>query len=111
VLHHVPDREQVVREMSRLSRRYVILLEPNRYNPLMFAVFLLIRAERGAVKSCVSRLKAEMEGAGLHMVASLTTGMITQNNTPAWLVPVLRKFDRSIWWGEYIVMIAAKQPS
>jgi 2-polyprenyl-3-methyl-5-hydroxy-6-metoxy-1,4-benzoquinol methylase len=33
VLHHVEDRKQVIREMSRVSRRYVILLEPNRYNP------------------------------------------------------------------------------
>jgi SAM-dependent methyltransferase len=105
VLHHVPDRKQIVREMSRLSRRYVILLEPNRYNPLMLAFSLLVREERGGLKSCVNRLKAELDDAGLRMVASLTTGMISQNNTPASLLPILRKFDRPIWWGEYIVMI------
>ena len=35
LLHHVADREVVIQEMARTSRRYVVLLEPNRYNPLM----------------------------------------------------------------------------
>src|SRR5580658_2239782 len=47
LLHHVADRERVIREMARASRRYVIFLEPNRYNPLMFALSLAVRAERG----------------------------------------------------------------
>jgi hypothetical protein len=33
--------------MSRVSRKYVVLLEPNRYNPLMFAFSLVVAAERG----------------------------------------------------------------
>jgi len=37
LLHHVEDRTEVVREMARVSRRWVILIEPNRYNPLMLA--------------------------------------------------------------------------
>src|SRR5580704_18396826 len=36
LLHHVADRDRVIREMARTSRRYVVLLEPNVYNPLMF---------------------------------------------------------------------------
>jgi SAM-dependent methyltransferase len=109
VLHHVPDREQVLREMNRVSRRYVVLLEPNRYNPLMLAFFLVVRAERGALKSCVRRLENEIRRCDLQIVDTLTAGMISQNNTPARLVPFLRRYDRPIWWGEYIVMIAEKK--
>ncbi len=109
VLHHVPDREHVIREMARASRRYVVLLEPNRYNPLMFAFSLAVRAERGVLKSCMARLDAEVSRCGLRVVKTLTTGMISQNNTPAPLVPLLKRFDRPIWWGEYLVLIAEKK--
>ena len=108
VLHHVPDREQVIREMARTSNRYVVLLEPNRYNPLMFAFSLAVRAERGGLKSCMARLQMEASRCGLRTLKTLTTGMISQNNTPAPLVPLLKRFDRQIWWGEYLVLIAEK---
>jgi hypothetical protein len=32
----------------------------------------------------------------------------SQNNTPQALIPLLRRFDREIWWGEYIVVVAEK---
>ena len=108
LLHHVDDRERVIMEMARTSRRYVALLEPNRYNPLMFALSLAVRAERGVLKSCLSRLDSEVTRCGLRVVKTMTTGMISQNNTPAPLVPLLKRFDRPIWWGEYLVLIAEK---
>lgn len=106
VLHHVEDRERVIREMARTSRRYVVLLEPNRYNPVMFGFALAVRAERGGLKSCMSRLRAEVTRCGLRVIQTLATGMISQNNTPAALVPILKRFDRPIWWGEYLVLVA-----
>ena len=108
VLHHVPEREKVIREMARTSSRFVVLLETNRYNPLMFAFSLAVRAERGGLKSCMARLEAEVGRCGLRTVKTLITGMISQNNTPAPLVPLLKRFDRQIWWGEYLVLIAEK---
>jgi ubiquinone/menaquinone biosynthesis C-methylase UbiE len=108
LLHHVADREGVIREMARTSRRYVVLLEPNRYNPLMFALSIAVRAERGVLKSCMPRLYAEVARCGLKVIHSLTTGMISQNNTPAALLPILKRFDRPIWWGEYLILIAEK---
>jgi SAM-dependent methyltransferase len=109
LLHHVNDREGVIREMVRTSRRYVALLEPNRYNPLMFALSLAVRAERGVLKSSLSRLHSEVARCGLRVIKTLTTGMISQNNTPVPLVPMLKRFDRPIWWGEYVILIAEKR--
>jgi SAM-dependent methyltransferase len=110
VLHHMQDREVVIREMARTSRRYVVLLEPNRYNPLIFGMSLAVREEIGVLKSSLKRLRAELSRSGLHILAHSTTGMISQNNTPLALVPWLKRFDREIWWGEYIVLIAEKSP-
>jgi SAM-dependent methyltransferase len=108
LLHHVPDRDRVVREMCRVSRKHVILLEPNRYNPLMLAFSAVVAAERGGLKSSAKRLRQELAGAGMRVLACRTTGMISQNNTPQALIPLLRRFDRQIWWGEYIVVVAEK---
>lgn len=108
LLHHVPDRDRVVREMCRVSRKHVILLEPNRHNPLMLAFSAVVAAERGGLKSSAKRLRQELAGAGMRVVACRTTGMISQNNTPQALIPLLQRFDRQIWWGEYIVVVAEK---
>jgi ubiquinone/menaquinone biosynthesis C-methylase UbiE len=106
VLHHIDDRLAVVREMTRVSRRYVVLLEPNRYNPLMLGFSLVIPAERGGLKSSLRRLQEELREAGARVTASIVTGMISQNNTPRALVPLLQQFDRPIAWGEYLVTVA-----
>jgi SAM-dependent methyltransferase len=109
LLHHVEDRSRVVREMARVSRRWVILIEPNRYNLLMLAFGVLVPAERGLLTSTRQSNLALLREARLNPVCWMTTGMISQNNTPQLLLPILRRFDREIWYGEYIILIAEKQ--
>lgn len=108
ILHHIADPEAAVREMVRVSRSHVILLEPNRYNPLMALFGLLVREERGLLRSSRGALEALLRRCGVRVTAVLVTGMITQNATPEFLLPMLRVFDRQIWWGEYIVLVAEK---
>ena len=108
LLHHVNDRAKVVEEMARVSRRWVILIEPSRYNPLMLAFGLLVPAERGLLTSTRQSNFMLLAEAGLNPVSSITTGMISQNNTPQSLLPVLKHFDREIWYGEYVIWIAEK---
>lgn len=36
LLHHVEDMDKVLLEMRRVTRKYVVVMEPNRNNPLMF---------------------------------------------------------------------------
>jgi SAM-dependent methyltransferase len=106
LLHHVPDRESVVREMKRVSRKYVVLIEPNRLNPVMFAFSLAVPAERGGLNSSARTLRRLVENNGLTCLSVMTTGMISQNNTPEFLLPFLKRFDKEIIWGEYVVLIA-----
>jgi SAM-dependent methyltransferase len=108
VLHHVDSPEQVVREMARASRRWVILLEPNRSNPVMFAFGLLVKAERASLRSHAGGLRKLAESCGLSVRLCLSTGMISQNNTPAALVPMLRYFDQPFALGEYVIIVAEK---
>jgi SAM-dependent methyltransferase len=111
LLHHVEDRSRVVREMSRVSRQWVILIEPNRNNPLMLGFGLVVPAERGLLTSTRSSNLSLLHNTGLKTVACMTTGMISQNNTPLFVLPLLRRFDREIWYGEYVILIAQKPAS
>jgi SAM-dependent methyltransferase len=106
LLHHVEDRTKVVHEMARVSRRWVILIEPNRYNPMMLAFGLAVPTERGLLTSTKSSNLAILREVGLKPISWMTTGMISQNNTPSVFLPVLKRFDRELWYGEYVVLIA-----
>ena len=57
LLHHVEDLESVVSEMKRVSKKFIVLSEPNRNNPLMALFSVLIREERGQLKFSLSCLK------------------------------------------------------
>ena len=37
LLHHLPEPVRALRELGRVSRRAVVVIEPNATNPLMFA--------------------------------------------------------------------------
>jgi len=43
MLHHVPNPEKALQEMVRVSKKRIIVLECNRYNPLMYVNMTLIQ--------------------------------------------------------------------
>ena len=108
LLHHTSDPGVVVAELARVANGHVVLLEPNRVNPLMLGFSLLVREERGGLRSSRRFLERLLERSGLGVVRCRAMGMISQNNTPGWLIPTLRRFDREVWWGEYLIAVATK---
>lgn len=108
LLHHVDDPAAVVLEMARVAREAVVLIEVNRLNPVMFLYSLVNPAERGGLRSSRRHLHELLQGAGLEVAAFWTTGMISQNHTPRFLVPLLRLFDFDFPFGEYHVGVARK---
>jgi SAM-dependent methyltransferase len=67
LLHHVPDRAGVLREATRVLRLggRLTLIEPNGRNPIIAAMALGIRAERGMLSSSAARALEEAQQAGL----------------------------------------------
>lgn len=106
VLHHVDDPQQTVREMARVARKAVVIIEPNRLNPIMFAFSLLVPAERGGLRSSRHYLVGLLTSTNLHVRHFWTTGMISQNNTPNFLLPLLRWFDKDFPFAEYHMAVA-----
>lgn len=93
LLHHVENMDEVIREMRRVSKKYVIILEPNRNNPLMFLFSLVVKEERKALKFSLPYLKKVVSRNGLRVIASFSCGMIVPNKIPTSLLPLLRLFN------------------
>ena len=101
LLHHLERPIVAVREMKRVARDYVVLIEPNAVNPLMFLFGALKKAERGTLKftqGYVRRLGIE---AGLRPRKIVTQGVVLPNKTPPALVPFLSRVDRPYPFGFY----------
>ncbi len=108
LLHHLDRPHCAIEEMKRCSKEYVVLIEPNRYNPLMFLFSLAITAERGVLASSGKKWRGVIRHLGMEIIAQKITGMISQQNTPAFMVPFLRLFDFDFCLGEYVVLICRK---
>jgi ubiquinone/menaquinone biosynthesis C-methylase UbiE len=70
VLHHVPNRQLVLTEASRvlMPAGTLAVIEPNRASPLIVAQALLVRSERAVLRSTMRRLRIELESAGFSEV-------------------------------------------
>ncbi|NIM14828.1 MAG: methyltransferase domain-containing protein [Candidatus Aminicenantes bacterium] len=93
LLHHVEDMDTVIREMARVSGKYVIILEPNRNNPLMFLFSFIVKEERKALKFSPGYLRKVVEKNGLRIIDAFSRGMIVPNKMPSFLVPVVKRLN------------------
>ena len=108
LLHHLDDPDLAVSEMRRVSRKYVVISEPNRNNPLMFLFGLLKKEERGALKFSLRYMKHLMERAGLELIGASQRGIVLPNKTPDWFLPVLKRLDGEYPFAFYNIIISKR---
>ncbi len=112
VLHHIAkeDRVQVVHEMARVSKRYVAIIEPNRWNPLMLGLSLMKKEERGGLRFSRSYVRSLMEQAGLRVISSCAWGALTPNRMPlaGLFLPFLGLLERKIPFGVVTITVGEK---
>lgn len=109
LLHHLDEPLRGMEEMKRVSRKFLVFVEPNIYYPPMLIFSLLVKAERGTLNSCMKRWKNMAKNLNLKIIGSSITGMITQQNTPSFLVPLLKYFDKNFIFGAYCVIVCEIQ--
>ena len=105
LLHHLVEPVIAVREMARVARGHVVLLELNALNPLMFLFGLLKKEERGTLKFVPSYLKDLGRDAGLRSRAFTSQGMVLPNKTPKTALPLFEAIDMQWPLGFYHVAI------
>ena len=108
LLHHVENMDEVLREMRRVSRKYVVVLEPNRNNPLMFLFSALVPEERQAMKFSLEYLKGKMAQNGLRVIAAFSHGTTVPNKTPPLLLPLVKLLDFNYPLGMTNILIAER---
>lgn len=91
LLHHVHDPLQVVKDMARVSHRYVLIFEPNSLNVAQALFGVLMPSERGTLRFTPWYVNRLLVQAGLHPVRTLTGGCFTPNRTPKWLFKILKE--------------------
>ena len=108
LLHHVEDPTIVVKEMKRVSKKFVVLSEPNRSNPLMALFSATVPEERGALKFSLRYMERLVELCGLKTIASCSMGSIVPNKTPLSLLKFFKTIDFKVPFGFYNVVISRK---
>lgn len=93
LLHHVENPERIVSEMKRVSKKYVVMLEPNRNNPFIFLLACFVREERKCFHFSLSYLRRLAERNALHILDAFSCGMILPNKIPTLFLPLLRLFN------------------
>lgn len=109
LLHHVDDMNRVIKEMKRVSKKYVIILEPNRDNPLMFMFSLIVKEENKALKFSLSYLNKQVKSCGLKIASSFSYGLIVPNKAPKFLLPFFRLFNKRFFFGITNCIISVKK--
>ena len=89
VLHHMAEPVRAVREMARVSRRYVFLVEPNPWNAAQLAFALWDPEHRWVLRYTRKFMERLCDEAGLEVLRMATGGWVLPNVTPRALVRVL----------------------
>ncbi|MBN1997997.1 class I SAM-dependent methyltransferase [candidate division KSB1 bacterium] len=96
LLHHIAKPLDVVREMTRVSRRYILIFEPNVWNPAQIIFALLTPAERGTFRFTPRYIRSLVEKAEIQNYMIKTGGWFTPNRTPILLFKLLKKLPYTI---------------
>jgi len=108
LLHHLENIEKVLKEMRRVSKRYVIVSEPNRNNPLLLFFALLKKEERGILPLSKNFLIKQGKKVNLIHKASIVSGMIFPNKTRVSWLPLLGIFEKNFFMGAITEIIFEK---
>jgi SAM-dependent methyltransferase len=96
LLHHVPEPWRVLKEMARVSRRFVYFFEPNPLNAAQAAFAVADVEHRWVLRFRRRYTVGQAERAGIHVRHYERCGLIFPNRTPELLFPLLHAMPFSI---------------
>ena len=108
LLHHIEDTGRVLEEMKRVSRKYVIISEPNIFNPVNLINSIINKHERGALRFSLKYLKNKVEKHDLKIIDAFSFGFIVPKRMPIFSLPLLNLFEKRSFWGLMNIIITKK---
>jgi ubiquinone/menaquinone biosynthesis C-methylase UbiE len=91
ILHHLAAPEDAIAEMRRVSRKYVLVAEPNPLNAAQFAFALADAEHRWVLRYRLPYMRGLFEKVGLKIIHTSSGGWIFPNKTPMRLLPILER--------------------
>ena len=89
VLHHVPDPVAVITEMARVSKRWIVIFEPNPINPVQFVFSSVVPAERGTLSLHSYIIEDALKNSQFVVRKFEQVGLIFPNKSPLWFAQLL----------------------
>ncbi len=109
VLHHLKNPSRGLKEVSRVTKKYYILIEPNRNNLLMAIFALFNKNEQGLIRLSLKNLKNLLLMYKFQIIDSFSTGFIAPNRLPTFLKRIFRAPDlKKMRFGLYNVILSKK---
>lgn len=109
VLHHLDNPEIAVSEMARVTKKYLVLFEPNKNNPVQYMFGLTQKHERGTLKFSKDKLLGLLDKIKFKLIECNSVGWFFAGPTPSFCLPILRKLPFVHALGVSSVLICEKQ--
>jgi len=107
-LHHLEEPEKAVKEMARVAKKYLVLFEPNRNNPIQFIYGLTKKSERGTLNFHKEKLRQFAKQIKFKLISCETVGWVFAGTTPLFSLGIHKKLPFVHKFGISAVLICEK---
>jgi ubiquinone/menaquinone biosynthesis C-methylase UbiE len=106
LLHHLEEPTRALREMARVGRQGVAIVECNRNHPPMAAFGAVSSVCRGLLSYSRTSLLQIATDADLDVLATERHGYVYENRSPKASLPVARRLETVLPGGAYLLLAA-----
>jgi len=106
IFHHITSPSKVLDEIRRVTKKYFVVIEPNRNNPFMFSFGALKSIERGSLRFSLHYLENMVKSAGFEVGYSKTIGGVLPNKTPIFLLNFMKMLEEKGMLHFYLLVIS-----
>ncbi len=110
-LHHLESPEKSVLEMARVTKKYLILFEPNGDNPIQFLYALSNKNEKGTLKFNKNKLLELLNIVKFRLIKCDTVGWTFAGASPTFSLQLIKHLPFSHRMGISNVLICEKSLS
>ena len=109
VLHHLENPASVLNEIRRVTKKYVVIFEPNKWHPAQFLLALYEKEHRWVLRFNKKYLFRILGEAGFKNILYYSKGgFIFPNKTPNFLLKILKGFNFQSFLGISQMIIVEK---